>query len=352
MSPTATTTAKHVALTGASGFVGAHVLREALASGYQVRSIVRSESKGKELQRLFPSPRHTLAYVTDIRNADELREAFRGIDVVQHVASPYTLKFQDAERDMLQPAIDGTLAVLKAAHDTPSIKHVLITSSFAAQNCYEKGGSIRDYTYTEKDWNPASYEDAKKSDNKVYTYAASKGLAEKAAWEFVESAKPQFVLTTFMPPGIIGPIVHPVAKMEDLNTSCANVWSVVSGAAGGVPPTLLPQTVDVRDVAKAHVEAMSHPEKSANQRFSLCGYYMDWQLVVDFLKSRFPEHASTLPTGTPGTPNQPGPVAKLDSAKAKNLLGIEWTPWQDTFADLTSQLYQLQENVKAGKSAL
>ncbi|WFC97297.1 hypothetical protein MYAM1_000006 [Malassezia yamatoensis] len=168
-----------VAVTGATGFIGAHVLREILEDGnFNVRSIVRSKEKGEQLLQAFKDDKHSVAYVSDIRNADELKQAFDGVTHVQHVASPYHMNFSDARKEMLDPAIDGTKAVLEAAHSSPTVQQVLITSSFAAMNCFEKGGSLRDYTYSEKDWNPATYEGAATQENKVYTYAASKGLAE------------------------------------------------------------------------------------------------------------------------------------------------------------------------------
>jgi len=326
-----------VAVTGATGFVGAHIVRESLSKGYKVRSIARSEQKGCELQRSFPSPNHTVVYVNDIRDTEALKKALEGVNIVQHVASPYTVNFSDPRTEMLEPAIQGTVAVLEAA-DANGVDHVLVTSSYAAINCYEKGGAIRDYTYTEADWNPATYEGAATSTNKVYTYAASKALAEKAAWSFMER-KPSFALTTFNPPGIVGPIVHPLKNLDELNTSCANVWRLISGATNGqVPPTLLPQTVDVRDVAKAQVLAMSNP-RARGERFILCGYYIDMQLIVDFLRAKYPDHVSTIPEGNPGTRNQPGPVAKLDTSKAEQILGMTWTDWKTTYGDLAEQLW-------------
>ena len=328
-----------VAVTGATGFVGAHIVRDALASGYPVRSIVRNEEKGRALLRLLPDRNHTVMHVQDIRNKEALREAFRGVKVVQHVASPYTMNFQDSRSEMLDPAIQGTLAVLEAANEN-DVEHVLITSSYAAINCYEKGGAIRDYTYSENDWNPATYEDAATTNNKVYTYSASKALAEKAAWEFMDK-NPSFALTTFNPPGIVGPIIHPVKSMEELNTSCANVWRLITlGDHSEVPPTLLPQTVDVRDVSKAQVLAMSNPA-ARGQRFILCGYYIDMQVIVDYLRRKYPEHATMIPKGNPGTRNQPGPIAKLDSTKAEKILGMSWIPWQKTYGDLAEQLWEL-----------
>ena len=168
-----------VAVTGASGFVGAHIVREALAQGYNVRSIVRNQEKCEKLRKIFPDEKHTVAYVSDIRDEKDLEKAFEGVAFVQHVASPYNMTFSDPRKDMLDPAIEGTQAVMRAAMATPTVKHVLITSSFAAMNCYEKGGTIRDYTYTADDWNPATYEGAASQESKVYVYMASKVLAEK-----------------------------------------------------------------------------------------------------------------------------------------------------------------------------
>lgn len=349
-----------VAITGASGFVGAHIVREALAKGYGVRSIVRSADKGQQLQRDFANKNHSIAYVSDIRNVDELKLAFEGATFIQHVASPYHTSFSDPRADMLDPAIGGTLAVMEAAMATPSVKHLLLTSSFAAINCLEKGGSLRDYTYTEDDWNPATYEGAATHENKVYTYCASKALAEKwyvlrsskltdSAWEFWTKEHPQFALTTFCPPGIVGPIVHPLASLDELNTSCANVWRLVSGETNGnVPLTLLPQTVDVRDVATAHVNAMEC-EAAKGKRFILCGNYIDLQLVVDYLRGKFPDHCDTIPVGNTGVRNQPGPIAKLDSSHAEKVLGMVWTPWQKTYQDLVTQLWDLHAHDLSSK---
>ena len=330
-----------VAVTGATGFVGAHIVKQALENGYAVRSVVRSQEKGKQLLEHFPSSNHTVSFVPDIRDKEALEKAFHGVKVVQHVASPYTMAFDDARSEMLDPAIQGTLAVLEAA-DKQGVEHVIITSSYAAINCYEKGGAIRDYTYTEDDWNPATYDGAAASPNKVYIYSASKALAEKAAWNYLQK-RPSFALTTFCPPGIVGPIVHPVKALDQLNTSCANVWRLISGQTNGqVPPTLLPQTVDVRDVAKAHVYAMSNP-RSKGERFILRGYYIDMQVIVDYLREIFPSHRATIPVGEPGTRNQPGPVARLDASKAERLLGMTWTTWNETYKDLATQLWDMSE---------
>ncbi|EDP41455.1 hypothetical protein MGL_4160 [Malassezia globosa CBS 7966] len=344
-----TTSNPIIAVTGATGFVGAHVVRDALARGYRVRSVVRSEKKGDELLRSMPGPSHSLAFVSDIRNKDELKQAFKNVKIVQHVASPYTMAFDDPVSEMLEPAIKGTMSVLEAANEE-NVEHVLITSSFAAINCFEKGGSIRDYTYTEADWNPATYDIARTS-SKAYTYCASKALAEKAAWEYVREAQPSFALTTFNPPGIVGPIAHPLERLEDLNTSCANVWHLVSGSCDEVPPTFLPQTVDVRDVSKALVDAMSNPA-TRGERFALCGYYVDMQVVVDYLRKTFPERRDAIPAGNPGTRNQPGPIARLDASKAERVLGITWTPWEKTYGDLVKQLLELEEKFKAERSKM
>ena len=152
-------------------------------------------------------------------------------------------------------------------------------------------------------------------------------------------------MTTFCPPGIVGPIVHPIDSLQHLNTSCANVWRIVSGATNGtVPPTLLPQTVDVRDVAQAQVRAM-RCEAAKGQRFVLCGFYIDLQLLVDYLREQFPDHRDTIPEGQPGVRNQRGPIAKLDATKAEEVLQMKWTPWKKTYSDLLEQLWKLDASL-------
>jgi nucleoside-diphosphate-sugar epimerase len=107
------------------------------------------------------------------------------------VRSQFHFNFKDTKKEILDPAINGTVGILKAIQkNAPSVKRVAITSSFAAILDGAKGNAIPDTTYSEKDWNPITLEEADK--HPAWGYRASKTFAEKAAWDFVEKEKPNF----------------------------------------------------------------------------------------------------------------------------------------------------------------
>jgi nucleoside-diphosphate-sugar epimerase len=118
-------------ITGASGFIGSHVLDRAIKAGYDVRLTVRKETQIDELQQLFPT--HTsqmdFAVVPDITATDAFNRAMEGVNYIFHLASPMPLKGEDLQRDYVDPAVKGTDAILKAALETPSIKKVTVMAS-------------------------------------------------------------------------------------------------------------------------------------------------------------------------------------------------------------------------------
>lgn len=108
-------------------------------------------------------------------------------------------------QDLLDPAVIGTTGILKSIKKSaPTVKHVVITSSFAAI-INPSTGFWPGHVYSEEDWNPITVQEA--LENPVNGYRASKTFAEKAAWEFVEKEKPNFTVSTINPPMVFGPIV-------------------------------------------------------------------------------------------------------------------------------------------------
>lgn len=198
-----------VLLTGATGFLAAHVLDSLLASPhkYRVRGTLRSLSKKDALlARLSEEDRERveLVEVKDTATSD-LTDALKGVHLVAHVASPYQLvsdafaarcssspahpvccipqNVEDAERDLLKPAIEGTLNLLRYAAKVNTVERIAITSSFAAVTDFNQGGPNRPgFTYTADDWNPSTYEDAVKAGGAgAFAYSASKKLVSCAA---------------------------------------------------------------------------------------------------------------------------------------------------------------------------
>lgn len=243
-----------VLVTGGSGFVGGHVILQLLAAGHEVRTSVRNLAKEAVI-------RETLAKA-GAQNLDKLdfvaanldedsgwAEAVAGCEFVQHVASPFPIEQPKDENELIRPAVDGTLRVLKAARDA-GVKRVVQTSSFAAIGY---GHGHRDTAYDENDWTDVN-------GPAVQPYMKSKTLAERAAWDFIAREGNGMELAVVNPVGIFGPALN-----NDLSTSVELVKRMLEGQLPGAPRLYL-GAVDVRDVAGMQVKAMTAPE-AAGQRF-------------------------------------------------------------------------------------
>lgn len=129
---------------------------------------------------------------------------------------------QDNEKDLLQPAYEGTVNCLQSAAKAGTVTRFVVTSSFAAVLDLTKTGP--ETVYTHADWNPATRAEAAKSDNPAYVYCASKKIAEKAVWDFVEKEKVSFSTSAINPPMVLGPPQQDVKSLDALNTSSGSVW--------------------------------------------------------------------------------------------------------------------------------
>lgn len=327
----------HTALvTGANGFVAGHLIKLLLEEGYNVRGTVRSEAAADKLRATFSQyePQLSFAIVRDITKAEEYDGALDGVTSVFHTASPFLLSVTDLTKELLEPALHGSTAILEAAAKAPSVKHVINTSSCAAVLDVLKG--LRpDYNYTEKDWNPTTWDEAANS-NPVLAYCASKGFAEKAMWDFMEEKKPGFVLTSLDPSWVFGPHVSAPASLEKLNESSAVMWSFVGATQlhnfdfGGY--------VDVRTYAKANLLALEKPELSAGERF-IVSISFDWQQTADIIHAEIPELANRVPAG-PGVPID---HYTFDGSKISKVLGLEYIPLNQTLKDIYSQLLEVEK---------
>ena len=184
--------------------------------------------------------------------------------------------------------------------------------------------------YNESIWNPVTYEQAL---NPALTYLASKKLAEKAAWDFMEQEKPQFSLTTMCPPLIFGPIRHlEQVTSANINTSNGRILNLLQGNdKTTIPPTGLFLWVDVRDVAYAHVRALEVPEAAGQRFFVTAGYYDNAQ-IVEIIRGNFPGLASILPTGDFSS-DLPEDVYGFDNSKSVNVLGLRYRSFESCVID-------------------
>lgn len=242
-----------VLVTGGSGFVGSHVILQLLAAGHLVRTTVRSLSRENEVRAMLEragADTYRLGFAAaDLERDAGWPEAAADCDYVQHVASPFPISQPKDEQELIRPAVDGTLRVLRAARDA-GVKRVVLTSSFAAIGY---GHGQRATAYTEEDWTDVN-------GPSVQPYMKSKTLAERAAWNFIATEGGGMELAVVNPVGIFGP-----ALGKDLSTSVELVRRMMTGKLPGTPDLWL-GVVDVRDVASLQVQAMTDPA-AAGQRF-------------------------------------------------------------------------------------
>ncbi|BGP36673.1 hypothetical protein JCM10449v2_000574 [Rhodotorula kratochvilovae] len=318
-----------------------------LNAGWNVKGTVRSTAKAEHLRSRYPdhADKLELVEVPDLVTGEGLEEAVKGVDAIAHTASPYAFTFTDPIKDLIDPAVKGTLSVLKAAK-AAGIKHVVITSSFAAVTSLAQGGPWRDYTYTSADWNPSTIDDVHDLPPPG-VYSLSKKLAEEAAHKY--ATENGLVLSSVNPPMIYGPPLQKIAKRDEVNTSSAAIYALIHGDEGReVPWNRLPLFAHVADVALAHVRALeAEDEKVAGKRFLICGGSFTWEDATSLLASKRPDLRPRLPK-LPPSPEQykdaGKPIAVLDTTEAKETLGIkEFKGWEETLLATIDALVEIEK---------
>ncbi len=263
-----------VLVTGASGFIAIHCIVQLLAQGYRVRGTLRSVAREPELRatlaRFIESSDRLELVQADLLRDEGWDAAACGCDYALHVASPFPLAEPQDENDLIRPAREGTLRVLKACA-AAGVRRVVLTSSVAAVSAGHPAGATH---FSEADWSVVD-------SPTIGAYAKSKTLAERAAWDFMSTLGPSHPMTlSVINPGLVlGPLPDTYAR-----SSGELVMQLLRGQPGVARVHF--QTVDVRDVAAAHIAAMLTPE-AAGQRF-LCVSAEFWMKeAADILKKHF-----------------------------------------------------------------
>jgi dihydroflavonol-4-reductase len=278
-----TISSKPILVTGASSFVGIHVIVQLLEQGYTVRGTIRSLSKEAEVREAvakFVQADDRLEFkAADLENASGWDEVMHGVEYVLHVASPFPLFEPENEDDLIIPAVQGTLRVLHAAHKA-GVKRVVQVSSVAAIAAGYKDKFRR---FTEEDWSII--------ENEIGAYAKSKTLAERAAWEFINGAEntKRMEMVAINPPLILGPVPN-----KNFRTSVEVIRTYLLGQVPGVGRIKM-GLVDVRDVASAIILAMTTPE-AAGQRFLCSGGTLWLKEIAGILHTEFAGRGYRIPT--------------------------------------------------------
>lgn len=274
-----------VLVTGGTGFLGAHCIIAALNAGHRVRTTVRDLKRETDVRAMLkvagvdPGDRLSFA-AADLMRDDGWANAVAGCDYVLHVASPFPATFPKDENEIIVPARDGALRVLRAAK-AAGVKRVVLTSSFAAIGY---GHKERAAPFDEKDWTDVSGAD-------VRPYVKSKALAERAAWDFIASEGGALELAVVNPVAILGPVLA-----ADYSTSILLVQKLMDAEMPGCPRFGF-GIVDVRDVADLHMLAMTRPEAAGERFLAVSGDFIWLHEIAAVLKARMGEAGRRVPTG-------------------------------------------------------
>jgi len=339
-----------VLISGVNGFIAASIAQAFLTAGYIVRGTVRSQKKGDQFvqapafKEAFEQGQLETVVVEDIAADGAFDEAVKGVDYFCHAASPLSSKFQgDAERDLLFPALKGTQAALQSATKEPRIKKIILLASISSVIDFAQSSQVG-AVYDDTTWNTVSYEYAASTDNAFIAYAVSKTIAEKAAWDFVETEKPAFQLVAINPTYVYGPAVAPLDPNSPFNGTNAFVSSLLLDpkydyTVGKGYPTF----VDVRDVATAHVLAVEKDGANGHRFILSLTEKIHPAEYPTLIAKAAPELSSRLPT--PPSDIVPPETYTLDSSLSESILGLKYRSVEETLGDMARWVFEVSDSL-------
>jgi nucleoside-diphosphate-sugar epimerase len=315
-----------VLVTGGSGYLGTQLIAALLRDGREVRATVRSldgeAGVRKAVRRGGVEDTGLELVAADLTSDDGWPAALEGVEEVHHVASPIPSAQPKDPDELIVPAREGTVRVLKAARDAGA-RRVVLTSSFAAVGYSPK--AVRDYT--EADWTDPDTPG-------LAPYPRSKAIAERAAWDFVETAGGDIELVVMNPTFIAGPSLVPA-----LRSTLSHFKGIIEGTM-----TVLPRqrfgVVDVRDVAEAHMTAMATAAAAAKRYLLLAdGPTITWLGLAQILREHLGpagEHITTVEAAG----EEPPPLT-IHNDRAKQELGWRPRPAETTIVETAKSLSDL-----------
>lgn len=336
-----------VLVTGGSGYIGSWCVLALLNNGHTVRTTVRDLNKEPAVRAMLraggaPEDAKLTVLQADLQQDAGWREAVESCDYVLHVASPTLTSVPKNDDEMVVPARDGVLRVLRAAHEA-GVKRVVLTSAFGAVGM---GHPEKSRVFTEADWSNVNAG--------IAPYQKSKTLSEKAAWDFV-AKHGGIELAVVNPVGVFGPVLG-----SDYSPSLGLVQRMLDGDLPALPKLAMGY-VDVRDVADLHLRAMTDPAAAGERFLAISGHSLWVREIAAILRNRLGERAAKVPTRelpvwtaralarvNPGLRllrPQLGRNFDATSEKAQRVLGWAPRPIEDTIADTAESLLALKGTI-------
>lgn len=335
-----------VVVTGGNGYIASWLVKYLLEDGIDVHATVRdpsNDTKVGHLKQIAKDASGTLTlFAADLLDDGSFDEAMAGCQLIFHTASPFVLfKVKDAQRDLVDPAVNGTRNVLESANRVDSVKRVVLTSSVVSifgdnQDLQQAPGDV----FTEDDWNTTS-----SLTHQPYSY--SKVMAEKAAWD-IANAQDRWDLVVINPGFVMGPSLTTASDSATMST----MKQFVDGTMRMGAPQMDVGAVDVRDIALAHIKAGYRPDAAGRH---LCvSRPMSFLEIGRVLRENFgrrypfpsrelPKFAVYLAAPFSGVTRKfvatnVGYPLRFDSSKARSELGMEFRPPETTVVEQFQQL--------------
>ncbi|EYU46248.1 hypothetical protein ABFS82_04G060200 [Erythranthe guttata] len=311
---------KTVCVTGASGYIASWIVKFLLRRGYTVKASVRDTSDPNKTQHLLAldGAKERLHLIkANLLEEGSFDAVVDGCDGVFHTASPFFLSTTDPEAELINPALKGTLNVLRSCAKTPTVKRVVLTSSIVA--VFANGKPRTPEVVVDETW----WSDPLFCRQMQQWYMLSKTLAEEAAWKFVKEKGIDMVAIN--PAMVIGPLLQPT-----LNTSSAAILNLINGAEAY--PNVTSGWVNVKDVANAHILAFENP--SANGRYCMVESVAHFSEIANILRGLYP----TFRLPEKCADDKPFvPTYQVSKERAKSL-GVEFTPLEESIKETVESL--------------
>ena len=332
-----------VLVTGATGYLAGYVIKELLEANYRVRGSVRKLADKQKYAHLFKLPKaspDTLDFVeAELSNTECWEAACKDCLYVIHVAFPLLLKTpKDPVKEIIQPAVQGTINVLNAALKA-GVKKVVVTSSSSTVHSGH-GDKTNEMIFNETIWSNIEF---------CTPYEKGKMLAEKEAWKFYEANKDKIEVSVIIPGYIIGPVLS-----KNVAASPTLVIRILKNEMPGLPVLSFP-FVDVRDVAHAHVLAMENPN-ATGKRFLIANKTLLIEEVAKILKKEFANKGYKIPTRKVGkcplkfaalfdsevrlVLDYVGKFYRIDNSKSVEVLGMKYIGIEESLIEMAYSLIE------------